>query len=241
MMGDASVPRIAPPVEESERVRGVFSRRAADGRDGRYAYWKPENLHTLQERERVLLGMLRAHGLLPLGEKRVLDVGCGAGGVLRDFLRYGATPEHLAGVDLVEPRIEAARALAPNIDYRVGSGAELPFEDGSFDLALCFTVFSSITDPATRARVAGEMRRVLRSGGAVVWYDFWINPVNPDTRAVTLREASRLFACEPVAARRVSLAPPLARAVAPRSQLACELLARLPLLRTSWIALLVVE
>jgi ubiquinone/menaquinone biosynthesis C-methylase UbiE len=227
--------------DESERVRSVFSRRAADGLDERYAYWKPENLSTFQERERVLLSMLRARGLLPLTETRVLDVGCGLGGVLRDFLRYGAAPERLAGVDLIEARIEAARKLAPNIDFRVASGAELPFDDGSFDLALCFTVFSSITDPATRTRVAGEMRRVLRPGGAVLWYDFWINPVNRDTRAVTLREAARLFACAPAAARRVSLAPPLARAVAPRSRLAAEMLGWVPLLRTSWMALLVLD
>ncbi|MDP9347191.1 MAG: SAM-dependent methyltransferase, partial [Actinomycetota bacterium] len=74
-----------------------------------------------------------------------------------------------------------------------------------------------------------------------LWYDFWINPVNRDTRAVTLREAARIMACRPVAARRVSLAAPLARAVAPRSRLAYELLASLPVLRTSWMALLAVE
>jgi SAM-dependent methyltransferase len=225
-------------VDESERIRRVFARRAAQGLDARYAYWKPENLFLYQERERALLSLLRAEDLLPLTTSRVIDVGCGTGGVLRDFLGYGAVPDNLAGVDLVPDRIEAARELSPNIDFRVANAVDIPFEDGAFDMALCFTVFSSITDPGTRRQVAREMLRVLRPGGIVVWYDFWVNPVNPETRGVRLREVAELFGGPPVAARRVTLAAPIARLLAPRTWLASELLSRLPLLRTSWIALL---
>jgi SAM-dependent methyltransferase len=229
--------RYGRSMDETERVRGVFSRRAAEGLDSRYAYWRPENLLVFQERERALLSILRARGLLPLAESRIIDVGCGTGGVLRDFLRYGAAPENLVGVDLVPERVDAAREFAPNMDFRVANAADLPFGNETFDMALCFTVFSSIMDDRTRALVAREILRLLRRGGHVVWYDFWINPVNRDTRAVRLGEVARLFGSRPVEARRVTLAAPLARAVAPRSWIGSEVLSSLPMLRTNWLAL----
>jgi SAM-dependent methyltransferase len=181
-----------------------------------------------QERERALLYVLRAQGLLPLTDSRIIDIGCGTGGVLRDFLRYGAAPENLVGVDLIPERIEAAGQFAPNIDLRVADAADLPFADRTFDMALCFTVFSSIISAQTRELVAREMLRLLRPGGHVVWYDFWINPLNRDTRGLRLRDVARLFGSRPIEARRVTLAAPLARAVAPRWWVGSEVLNALP-------------
>jgi ubiquinone/menaquinone biosynthesis C-methylase UbiE len=205
--------------------------------DLRYTLWDDGALFRYHERERAILKLLGRRGFTPLDDVRVLDVGCGDGGTLRDFLDYGASPENLAGIDLADARIDRARRLAPHLDYRVADAAALPFEDQSFDLALAFTLFTSITSAAMRERVAAEIRRVLRPGGGVLWYDFWINPVNPDVNALGLDEVRRLFGGEPVEARRVSLAPPLARLLASRSWLACQLLAQVPLLRTHWLAL----
>ena len=112
----------------------------------------------------------------------------------------------------------------------------MPFPAQTFDLVLAFTFFTSIPDPAERAAVANEVRRVLRPAGALLWYDFWINPLNRETRALGLSEIRRLFGREPVEARRVTLAPPLARMFASRSWLACEVLSKMPFLRTHWLA-----
>ena len=63
------------------------------------------------------------------------------------------------------------------------------------------------------------MMRVVRPGGLILWYDYHVNnPFNPDVRAVTARELSALFQDCDIERRRVTLAPPLARLVGPRSR-----------------------
>ena len=76
------------------------------------------------------------------------------------------------------------------------------------------TVFSSLLDDHFQQRLADAMWRWVKPGGAVLWYDFTVdNPRNPDVRGVPLREVRALFPQAAIAARRVTLAPPLARAV----------------------------
>jgi ubiquinone/menaquinone biosynthesis C-methylase UbiE len=225
---------VSDPVD---RIKRVYARRSELGLDARYSLWDRAILFRAQELERAVLAVLARHGFRPLEDVRVIDAGCGTGGLLRDFVEYGAKPENLVGVDVVAERVSEARRLAPHLDFRVANAAELPFDDSSFDLALAFTMFSSITNATLRDDVAAEILRVLRPGGAVLWYDFWTNPVNPDVEALGLPEVRRLFGREPVEARRVTLAPPITRLLAPHSLLACELLAKIPLLRTHWLAL----
>ena len=165
---------------EAARVRAAYARRAALGLDARYDYWQPANLFIYQSRERALLTLLRAAGMLPLTGRRVLDVGCGDGGVLRDLLRYGARAEDLRGVDLLAERVQRARELTPGARIEVGDAQALPYQDGSFDLVLGFTLLSSVVDEGARRRVTGEMARVTKPGGRVVLYDFWTNPTNRD-------------------------------------------------------------
>lgn len=85
---------------EVARVREACARRAERGVDARYVCFDPANLYLFQRRERALLETLRRHRLVPLAERRVLDFGCGDGAVLRDLVRYGASPRCLEGVDL---------------------------------------------------------------------------------------------------------------------------------------------
>jgi len=195
-----------------------------------------------QERERVTLDLLRRHGAFPLPDKRILDVGCGAGKPLLRFLQYGAQPENLFGVDLLEDEVNVARELAPHLHFEVADARQLPFEDETMDLVLGFTLFSAIQSPSIREDVAREMLRVLRPSGAVLVHDFWTTGrVNPDNRPLRRKEMERLFPGCDVQARRVTLAPPLARRLAPRSWFLCELLVRLPFLRTHWLALITRE
>ena len=222
-------------MREADRVRAAYARWRELGLDARYSYWEPANLYLYQQRERAALAMLGRYDLLPLGERRVLDVGCGDGSVLRDLLRYGARPENLEGVDLLQERIEKARELSPNIRFSEADASALPCADASFDVALGFTLFSSILDGETRRRVANEILRVLRPGGLVLLYDFWLNPRNRDVRPLGRRQVHVLFAGCALDWRRVTLAPPLTRFLAPRSWLVCYLLEKLPFLRTHYL------
>src|SRR2546425_9549868 len=144
-----------------------------------YSPLNAAGLFTFQERERALLGALAMITDTPdrLAQLRVLDVGCGTGGLLQDFVRYGATPALLCGIDLLESRVIEARTRYPHLDTRCANAEELPFADGSFDLVLCFTLFDTILDTGVRGRVSREILRVLKACGRVLLYDFrWNNP-----------------------------------------------------------------
>ena len=67
-------------------------------------------------------------------QARVLDVGCGSGSSLIQFLRLGFHPEKLAGVDSSAERIAQARATFPNVDFRCESAESLTFDDSIFDV-----------------------------------------------------------------------------------------------------------
>jgi ubiquinone/menaquinone biosynthesis C-methylase UbiE len=213
------------------RLREAYSRRQTKDL---YSLFSEGQLHMVHSRERVTLRMLKKHGISELGRLRILDVGCGAGGGLRQLLNWGAQPENLVGVDLLEDRIENARRLCPaDVELKCGSGEQLPFEDATFDIVLQSTVFTSILENEVKQRVATEIRRVVKASGIILWYDFLVNnPRNPDVRGVSKREIRGLFPDCDVDLRRTTLAPPIARWLGPRSVLLCELLSRIPFLCT---------
>jgi ubiquinone/menaquinone biosynthesis C-methylase UbiE len=223
-------------MDELDRIRSVYAHRRAEGRETRYTVFDRANLFRLLSLERELVEALRRERLTDLAGLHALDVGCGGGWWLRTLLRWGARAEHLAGIDLLDEAVTAARRVHADIRIEQGSAERLPFPDRSFDLVSQFTVFSSVLDREMRGRMAGEMLRVLRPGGVVLSYDFTLNPRNPDTTGITHAELKRLFPGCHVRARRVTLAPPLARMVVPRSRLIAEMLERVPVLRSHLLA-----
>ena len=127
----------------------------------------------------------KAHKLLELARRRlgrepdsVLDVGCGIG--LTD-VHLARHVRSLHGVDPSEAMVERARSLVPDVEYTVAAGAELPFEDGRFDVVFASCVLHHVKR-GERAGLLGEMRRVVRPGGLVVVFEH--NPWNPLTRKV---------------------------------------------------------
>lgn len=216
---------------EVERIRAAYARRDRTVPESRYSYFNPGHLYWMQQRERDLLRALQRAGWTDLRKKRILEVGCGDGEPLRRFVTYGANPTNLVGVDLLEDRIEIARRLAPNIDFHCANAQALPFEDASFDLVYQITVFTSIFDPRMRQQVAREMLRVLKPDGLILWYDFHMNnPRNPDVQGAKKKEIYTLFPGCSIDLRRVTLALPLTRVLAPYTWLGCYLLEKIPFL-----------
>jgi len=124
------------------------------------------------------------------------------------------------------------------MDFSLADAAELPYPSESFDLILAFTLLSSIVEAGARRAAASEILRVLRPGGTLMIYDFWVNPRNPDVRPLGRSEVRRLFAGCAFDWRRVTLAPPLLRLLAPLAfggWLACHLLEKLPFLCTHFL------
>lgn len=220
-------------MNEQERIRRVYEERDRRGKRDAYSLRNPSTLLAVQQRERQLVASLPRDLVGKLATTAILDVGCGNGGQLRDLVRFGAAPENCYGVDLLPFRIDEAAHLSPNMHFMCANGEWLEYPDRTFGLVLCFTVFSSVFDANMRANLASEMVRVLAPGGVVLWYDFLVNnPRNPDVRGVPRREIRRLFPGCQVDFKRITLAPPLARALAPRSVAACQILERIPWLCT---------
>jgi SAM-dependent methyltransferase len=100
--------------------------------------------------------------------QRVLDVGAGPGAltaVLVDLV--GA--DRVAAIDPSKSFVAALQERLPDVDARAGSAESLPWEDGSFDVALAQLVVHFMRDPVVGLR---EMSRVTRPGGTVsacVW------------------------------------------------------------------------
>lgn len=223
-------------MRESDRIRDAYARRAGRGADGRYSLDDPANRYLFERRERDLVALLTRHGLMPLAGRDIIDVGCGNGALLRDFVRLGADPARCAGIDLLEDRVEAARAADARMKLTCGDASTLPYADASFDIALQFTLLSSVLDQSMRRAIARETMRVLRPGGALIWYDFLWNPGNRDVRGVRLAELRALYPNCRIAARRVTLAPPLTRVCARISPRVCGTLEALPWLRSHYLA-----
>jgi hypothetical protein len=158
--------------------------------------------------------------------------------VLREFLSFGVSPESFHGVDLLHWRLMEARSITPQSPLVNADGRHLPYPDGCFDVVMQLTAFSSILDDQVRHEVAAEMLRVLASDGLILWYDFWVNPLNRETRGVRLAEIRDLFPHCRRDHRRITLAPPIARRLAPVSWLACYALEKLRIFNTHYLAVI---
>ncbi len=94
---------------------------------------------------------------------RVVDVGCGPGGLTSQLVaRVGA--ENVAAIDPAPQFVGACRDRHPGADVREGVAEQLPWPDGRFDAALSALVIAFMTDPDRGVR---EMARVTRPGGTV--------------------------------------------------------------------------
>jgi hypothetical protein len=78
------------PDDDVAAMAGRYARRAALA--GLYGPLRPEVMQARHERLRVLAALLRRHARAPLGELRLLEVGCGQGGNLLDLIGLGFEP-----------------------------------------------------------------------------------------------------------------------------------------------------
>ena len=144
---------------DTARIVAEYERRSREIPSDYYSLGKPANLLMQVQTVRSCIAALNKAGLFPLHGKRVLDVGCGSGSGLLEFVQWGADPSDLAGIDLMPDRLEASRRKIPQADLHLGSAADLPWPDESFDIVSHFQVFMNMSDPALKRAVAAEMLR----------------------------------------------------------------------------------
>jgi len=131
-----------------------------------------------------LEAMVRSH---VTARSRILDLGCGRGGVVELLWRE---VELAAGLDPDSPSLSEHRAQGMPVVR--GVGERMPFVDESFDLIVCLWVLEHLKDPVEAFR---EVRRVLRPRGHFVF-------VTPNMRN-PLMVANRLGKALPSLQRRL--------------------------------------
>jgi len=131
---------------------------------------RAEGFWNLDYMDRVLLPLLN----LPRGA-RVIDVGAGNGALT--FVLARLRPDlQLTGVDLTQQLVdtgnaEAAKRGLDNVKFSQADALRLPFEDASFDAAVCQTLLIHLPDAAAAVR---EMARVVKTGGSFMAAEFHI-------------------------------------------------------------------
>lgn len=201
----------------------------------RYSLFNLAQLFAVQQRQRAVLKCLRRNDFYPLKGRRILELGCGTGGVLLEALSFGAVADHLHGTDLLFDRVHAASHTLLSLPLICADGQNLPYASSSFDLTLQFTVFSSVLDDDVKRNLAQEMLRVTRPGGMILWYDFWLNPVNAQTHGIHAQEIRRLFPDCHFHFENITLAPPIARRVVPVSWSLALFLEQLRIFNTHYL------
>jgi phosphoethanolamine N-methyltransferase len=122
------------------------------------------------EVERVLSG-------IELTGKRVLDLGCGSGGITL-FIAEKFHPKQIVGFDVELPVIARARhratrmGLAGQVEFTQGPPGRLPFPDESFDLVFSKDAMVHIPD---KDAIFAEIVRVLKPGGMLAASDWLIS------------------------------------------------------------------
>jgi arsenite methyltransferase len=120
-------------------------------------------------------------GVLGAGEW-VVDVGCGAGVDSLIAARMVGADGHVVGVDMTPAMLDRAQRAAnemgtPSVEFREGYMETLPVADGWADVVISNGVLNLTSD---KAKVLGEMARVLKLGGRLQIGDIAIDKPVPE-------------------------------------------------------------
>ncbi|OPY86631.1 MAG: Methyltransferase domain protein [Syntrophus sp. PtaU1.Bin208] len=163
-----------------------------------------------------MLSLFRDLGWKDLADLTLTEVGCGTGGNLLDFLRFGLSAQNMCGIELLPERVSAARRSLPALlVVHEADANSVDIAPKSQDVVFQSVVFSSLLDDGFQNALASRMWEWVKPGGGVLWYDFiYNNPRNPDVRGVKVKRIRELFPEGRIHVWRLTLAPPISRAVA---------------------------
>ncbi|HXX22312.1 MAG TPA: methyltransferase domain-containing protein [Terriglobia bacterium] len=161
--------RVEQAIKQCEADRDYFppafsAHLASDqyGDGGNPQVWRDYVAHDIQ-RGRRIVRELRLR--MPLREKRVLDVGCGHGGMLIAFAEQGAQATGIE-LDAARSRIgkQRLRDLGLQVDWRQGDICDREFTQrlGSFDVIVCQDLFEHVLDTS---QAISNLCTLLRKGG----------------------------------------------------------------------------
>ncbi len=124
---------------------------------------------------------------------RILDVGCGNGGILAQFLAFGFEPSSLYGIDIIQERIVEGRRRFPTINFACGDASQMEYDSDYFDMVMEETMFIQLTDDNLSKRIADEMLRVVKPSGYIMLIDWRYSYGHSDYKSLSRSRIASLF------------------------------------------------
>lgn len=178
----------SPEQQTADWYRQYYARR---GRDRNNLLTNPGALFQHIALQRSVIEALR---LLNVDSGwRILDVGCGSGDSLLQFLPLGFDPRQLHGIELLRDRIRLGKQRLPAANLVRGDAARMSYVSGSFDLVMESTMFIQLQDHAASARIAQEMLRVTKPSGYLMLVDWRYSFGYPEYTALSWARIAQLF------------------------------------------------
>jgi MPBQ/MSBQ methyltransferase len=175
-------PRVPPYFDQL-----LAARRAGHvGRDVHLGYWDdppplsaPCGYDEFQHAQARLTQLMIERASLAPGQ-RVLDVGCGFGGLL-DAMNARLNGLAMTGVNIDRRQLAVCQDIVPrdgnSLTFAEADACALPFPAGAFDRIFCVEAMFHFT---SRATFLTEAARVLRTGGYLVLSDIPIRDPGPE-------------------------------------------------------------
>ena len=174
--------------------------------------------------------------ITPIGDRRILDAGCGNGRWLDICCkRWGALQLNCVGNDKRDSVwIDWHRShTKTEITFIHKPTEELSLAPQSFNIIHQSMMLSSVVNRKLRERTAQMLWRLLAPGGLFISYDLWLDPLNPQTVGITKAELLRLFPkSRSLYERSLTLAPPISRSLSQISDSLPSALEQLQFLNT---------
>jgi SAM-dependent methyltransferase len=169
----AEIARGDAPIRDVADVKVLFDRAVDACQEASVALYSLGNAAILETATEEIVAFLEREGLLG-GDRRVLDLGSGIG---RLEVALSPRVHSLVGIDVSPNMVSVARGRTShlaNVRIELGSGFELPFADGVFDLALAVDSMPYVVGLGDHAILPNfeEIARVLRPGGDFVILEF---------------------------------------------------------------------
>lgn len=199
--------------EEVSSIVTRYDRRAAKDKSRIYSLASPACFLSSFEKNRLLLKILCKNFGHDFVNKKYLEVGCGTGTNLCQFITWGISGEELAGNDVYVPSLGVTKKRLPlSVDLQQGNFLDCSYTDKKFDVILFSTVLSSILDEGFRQECLRYAYNLLEREGIVIIYDFtYNNPWNKDVKKFQLKKIKQSAPWDSYHFQRVTLCPPLAR------------------------------
>lgn len=123
----------------------------------------------------------------------ILDVGCGSGGSLTQFLHFGFDPSALHGIDIIQERIFEGRRRFPTLNLACGDASHMEYDSHHFDMVMESGMFIQLTDDNLSQKIANEMIRVAKPSGFIMLIDWRYSYGHSECKSLSRSRIASLF------------------------------------------------